>query len=132
MKTELNANQTKEDEMNIYGSEDNLEQWYERHDQEMSKIVSRTPGPWEFALGYDNTDGDLSLGGIIGADGTHIARIWNDQDNAKADAQFIITACNAHEELVALLDDAVTGRYAISPDWYTRASALLASLKKGA
>ena len=66
--------------------------------------MNHTPGPWEFAPGYDNTDGDLSLGGIIGADGTHIVRVWNDQDNAKADAQFIITACNAHEELVSIVE----------------------------
>ena len=46
-------------------------------------------------------------------------------------ARFILTACNAHEELVSLLDDAVSGRHAISPDWYARASALVASMKKG-
>lgn len=64
--------------------------------------MTHTPTPWIFKPGYDNTDGDLTLGSIMGDD-THIARIWNDQEYAENDAQFIVTACNAHEELVRAL-----------------------------
>ena len=61
--------------------------------------ASRTPGPWECG-----TDGE---GGIFvwPKTGDYIAEV-----SYEVDAQFIVRACNAHDDLVAALREA---RYAL-------------------
>lgn len=104
--------------------------------------MNHTPTPWQLAgITTERLQGDQKS---IEADFIHIEAegyaagggigLIHNKPNGVGmnNARFILNACNAHEELVSLLEDAVTGRHAISPDWYTRASALVASLKKGA
>lgn len=104
--------------------------------------MTHTPTPWQLAgITTERLQGHQKS---IEADFIHIEAegytagggiglIHNKPNGVGVDnARFILTACNAHEKLVSLLDDAVSGRHAISPDWYTRAQSLLQSLKKGA
>ena len=64
----------------------------------------RTPGEWKR---WVRNDGVIIYGGELkpGPNGsfihTHIARIIGDDEEAKANAEFIVHACNLHEELVA-------------------------------
>lgn len=79
-----------------------------------------TPLPWIFVKGEDNSDGDGSLGSIVSEydDLTYIARIWDDQPNAAADAALIIQAVNSHEAMVEELKK--TRMNALAPtatDW---------------
>lgn len=68
--------------------------------------VAHTPGPWRFAPGEDNqvydaanTDAPI-CGAICDEDGLHIARIWSDVPEAKANAHLIAAA----PELLRILE----------------------------
>ena len=64
--------------------------------------------PWEldpevYRQGYDHTIPHYRILGVIGGKaGRTIADVggWTDRLEAKADASFIVHACNAHEELL--------------------------------
>ena len=78
-----------------------------------------TPLPWEldpegksrvYTEGYDNMIPHYRILGVIGGKaGRTVADVggWRDRLNAKADASFIVQACNAHEDLLAAVEEAV-------------------------
>jgi hypothetical protein len=60
-----------------------------------------SPLPWR----VKRLEGDHI--GIRAADNTALA-MWDDWPEREADAAYIVTACNTHHELVAVLRDIVT------------------------
>ena len=74
----------------------------------MSETAKRTPGPWKV---FYTPDGKqlLGVGRADTAEGITDYRggLWGDADEAKANARFIVQACNSHDDLVAALEHAV-------------------------
>ena len=62
--------------------------------------MQHTPGPWEFVPGEDNEDDCSNSIGAIKGDGEHIARVWADGPNPRADAILMVAA---HDLLAALI-----------------------------
>jgi hypothetical protein len=78
-----------------------------------------TERPWRFVPGYDNCEcGAPSILGTIegGGKGFSIARIWSDQPNAEADANFTIKAVNLFDDLVKVLED-ILWELPLKKDW---------------
>jgi hypothetical protein len=82
-----------------------------------------TPGPWENDEGSIVSEGGTAIANVYGpedfpclgnADDARLAEI---EQECSANAEFIVRACNAHDDLVAALTDAVeTGTHAPSCD----------------
>ena len=64
----------------------------------MKKQTGHTPTPWIFKEGYHNNS-------MIYSENAELISVF--QDDNKANAQFIVKACNAHEELVKALKKAL-------------------------
>lgn len=63
-----------------------------------------TPLPWKAAIGPD--DRFPHKGNVYGADGiivASLAGVWREGVESEANAEFIVRACNSHEELLAAL-----------------------------
>lgn len=63
--------------------------------------MNHTPTPWKIVT--DDKESDKNI--IADARGNHIARTYGYQKEYHPNAQFIVTACNAHEDLVKALED---------------------------
>jgi hypothetical protein len=85
--------------------------------KESEREMSRTPGPWRFEP-HSETVGSRWLGNIIGAYGLDDAGIesirtiacltkYGPPSEYSANARFIVTACNAHDDLVKALNAAL-------------------------
>lgn len=65
-------------------------------------MSARTPGPWRWS--HDAGDGRVT----IGNDAVEIASVntenCDDIETAKDDARFIVTACNAYDDLLSQRD----------------------------
>lgn len=68
--------------------------------QNTTSKVKHTPLPWN----YHNSNNDDYLD--IDSAGTRITSIFNVDKEAKANAEFIVTACNSHYELLEALKKA--------------------------
>lgn len=75
-------------------------------------MSARTPRPWKLAEGHERSGADHYIwadalpGHVLPPDCRAICTVHADPDIAReadANADFIVTACNAHDELVAAL-----------------------------
>jgi len=102
--------------------------------------TARTPGPW-VVHPYVVKFGKFNLGLDIGPSGIAIATVIGQFEkpvvgrNATTNAAFIVTACNAHDELAAALAGLIAHRDELGLGDYpavTRARAALAKVRPDA
>lgn len=67
----------------------------------MTDTSKHTGAPWRAQIA-ERSDGEVTVAHITSADGIAIAQMAM-HDNVRANAAFIVRACNAHEELVKAL-----------------------------
>jgi hypothetical protein len=87
-------------------------------------MSARTPGPWRAS------DGRVaSRISITSANGIPVAVVPFADPEGKANAEFIVRACNSHDDLIAAVAMVVRGfayRPGGGPDWYEAARVALA------
>lgn len=85
---------------------------------QQSSHKSHTPLPFDVAFGRDAKSGWQGLS-IVGAGGVHIANlVMQITDNERANAAFIVTACNQHDALVAALKGLLAAAdHTLPADW---------------
>ena len=96
-----------------------------------------TPTPWNVIIDDKLIYIDSDLDNICDLYHFGFASIPVTKDNAEANAQFIVKACNAHDKLVEALEDMVkvfeycSADYDDSDKVFLKAQALLKEVKEG-
>ena len=77
-------------------------------------MSEHTPGPWK----RDSSSLVPNLYPFIaGPNGEAIADVWGDVDVANANAEFIVRACNAHDDLLVACEEALEDLAFFNAEW---------------